>query len=157
VFIACPHRGSNTANRAIGRLTSALVRPSSEIAALRSAVTALNGLEIFQPTYRTRMMSSLDNLEPESPVLQTLASLPITPGVPYHSIIGNISPSPNLSNWTDGVVRYESARLDGATSELVVPHTHSSITGKPLVVAEVSRLLKQHLRELVRDTAPTGE
>ena len=144
VFIAGPHRGSNIANRMFGRVTSALVRRSPEIAEMRQRVQELNGPEILQPTFRTRMMSSIDNLEWGSPMLQAMVRLPIDPGVPFHSIMGNIFAQHDPERWTDGVVEYRSAHLDGAASELVVPHTHSC-QDKPVVIAEVSRILKEHL------------
>ena len=49
VFIATPHRGANMANRAIGRISSALVRRSPRIRALREAIEDDNGIEVFQP------------------------------------------------------------------------------------------------------------
>jgi pimeloyl-ACP methyl ester carboxylesterase len=147
VFIAAPHQGSELANRLLGRLSSALVRPSKRIAELRDAVIAQNGLEVLRPEYRRRMINSIDNLEWESPMLQALAALPLAPGIPYHSIIGNINPIGDSSRWNDGVVRFASAHLDGAVSEAIVPYTHSGCTKGPQSIAEVRRILFLHLGE----------
>jgi pimeloyl-ACP methyl ester carboxylesterase len=145
VFIATPHRGANMANRVIGRVSSALVRRSPRIREMREAIEADNGIEVFQPEYRRRMLSSIDNLEWDSPTLKTLARLPLAPGVPYHSIVGNISHRDDLDRVTDGVVSYESAHFDGAESEVLVPYRHSRCTAKPEPIAEVRRILQLHL------------
>ncbi len=60
----------------------------------------------------------------ESPILKTLSELPIAPGVPYHSIVANLFPGGPPGLWTDGVVSYESAHLDGAESEVMIRHNH---------------------------------
>ena len=112
VFIATPHRGANMANRVIGRVSSVLVRRSPRIREYRESIEEANGLEVFQPTYRNRMLSSIDNLEWDSPMLKTLARLPLAPGVPYHSIVGDITGRDDLDRVSDGIVKYESAHFD---------------------------------------------
>ena len=144
VFIAAPHRGSNTANQLIGRLGSALVRRPGDVAAIHAEIIALNGPEVFQPSFRRRPPSSIDNLTWESPVLKTLVDLPIAPDVPYHSIIANLFPNAPTGLWTDGVVSYPSAHLDGAESEIVVRHNHFA-NEMPEAIAEVQRILRLHL------------
>ena len=52
VFIAAPHRGSNTANQWIGRLGSSLIRRPGALAAIHDEIYALNGPAVFQPAYR---------------------------------------------------------------------------------------------------------
>lgn len=156
VFVAAPHRGSSLANQLFGRFSSALVRPSPRIAELRDALTALNGPDVFQPEYRDRMIDSIDNLEWESPMLKTLAGLPLAPGVPYHSIVGNVTSFEDPTRWTDGIVRYSSAHMDGAVSELVVPYRHTQCTTKPQAIAEVRRILLLHLSESTSLMAPDG-
>ena len=44
-------------------------------------------------------------------------------------------------NATDGVVTYQSARLDGVESELVIPFSGHSVQGHPVTVEEVRRIL----------------
>jgi hypothetical protein len=145
VFIATPHHGSNVANRFLGNLAKALTRPSPLIERARRIMIELNGPEIFQPEYRLRPLSSIDNLQWESPILRALRRLPMSPSVPYHSIIANISLFPNKpATWTDSVVQYESAHIDGAASELIVRSNHGC-TGKPETIAEVRRILLLHL------------
>jgi pimeloyl-ACP methyl ester carboxylesterase len=144
VFIAAPHRGSNTANQWIGRVSSALVAGRGEPDRLHDEIMALNGPEVFQPAYRRRAPNSIDNLTSDSPLMQALSELPITPEVPYHSIVANLFPDGPPGLWTDGVVSYESAHLDGAESEIIVRHNHFA-NEAPEATAEVRRILRLHL------------
>ena len=59
-------------------------------------------------------------LSPHDPALLALARLPIA--VPFHSIIGE----KHNGSESDGVVRYASSHLDGATSELIVRSGHNA-------------------------------
>jgi hypothetical protein len=47
----------------------------------------------------------------------------------------------------DGVVKYESAHIEGVESELVVRWGHS-VQGHPKAVGEVRRILLEHLGDL---------
>jgi pimeloyl-ACP methyl ester carboxylesterase len=144
VFIAAPHRGSNTANQLIGRLGSMLVRRPGDLDALHAEIVALNGPDVLQPFYRRRPPSSIDNLAWESPILKALSELPMAPGVPYHSIVANLFPEGPPSLWTDGVVSYESAHLDRSESEIMIQHNHFA-NDTPEATAEVRRILRLHL------------
>ncbi|MFO0949806.1 MAG: alpha/beta fold hydrolase [Isosphaeraceae bacterium] len=144
VFIAAPHRGSNTANQLLGRTASALVRRADDINELHAEILRLNGPEVVQPFYRNRPPSSVDNLEWNSPILRTLAELPRAPGVPCHSIVANLFPAAPPRFWTDGVVSYESAHLDDVESEVMVRHNHFA-NDTPEATAEVHRILRLHV------------
>ncbi|MFO0908108.1 MAG: alpha/beta hydrolase [Isosphaeraceae bacterium] len=147
IFIAAPHRGSNTANQFIGRFGSALVRRPSEFESIHEEVVSLNGREVLQPFFQRRAPSSIDNLEWESPILQALARLPIPADIPYHSIVANLTPHLSPRYWTDGVVSYESAHLDGAESEVMVHYNHFA-NGTRDATSEVHRILRLHLTEI---------
>ena len=53
-------------------------------------------------------------------------------------------------NATDGVVTYQSARLDGVESELVIPFSGHSVQGHPVTVEEVRRILLEHAMVVCR-------
>jgi pimeloyl-ACP methyl ester carboxylesterase len=143
VMVAAPHRGSRRANQAIGRLAKRLIRPGRQASDIFHDLTEEHGREVLTPFFRWKIPSTVDNLEPRSPVLSALAARPIAPGVDYHSIIGVLQPTwPKLFRG-DLVVPYSSAHLDGAESELVVPVTHFC-TGEPAVIGEIGRILREH-------------
>ena len=77
---------------------------------------------------------------------QALELLEFAPNVRLHSIIAG--PTPNaLRGSDDNVVKYESAHLDEAESELVYQGTHTDQNSPP-VVAELRRILREHLEDI---------
>ncbi|MFL6529100.1 MAG: hypothetical protein ACJ8KX_01390 [Chthoniobacterales bacterium] len=86
----------------------------------------------------------MHTLSPDDPTLLALARSPIA--VSFHSIIGQKSDRAE----SDGVVRYASSHLDGASSELIVRSGHNAFNN-PDAVGEVIRILGQ---ELQRNPAP---
>ena len=144
IFLAAPHRGSNAANQWVGRLASALIQRPTAFASLHAEILALNGRDVFQPEFQDRPPSGVDNLEWDSPILQALAKLPIPPDIPYHSVVATLVPNAPTRLRTDGVVRYESAHLEGAASEVVVRHNHF-VDRTPEAAAEVHRILRLHV------------
>jgi hypothetical protein len=103
----------------------------------------------------SRGIGSIGNMSPNSEFIQSLAELPIAPGVHAHSIIG-IQKEPKETG-SDGVVSYQSAHLDDVESELVVRSGHSS-QSNPVVVMEGRRILLGHLAELrAREALPQSD
>jgi hypothetical protein len=92
--------------------------------------------------HRGLNFSAVHTLSPRNPVLRSLAELPID--VPFHSIIGQHRPGP-VETSSDGVVKYASAHLDGATSELLVQSDHG-VTNKPQTQTEIKRILQLELQ-----------
>jgi hypothetical protein len=82
-------------------------------------------------------------MTPGSRLVKALAPIPLAPGVTAHSIIpvkGDLPPD----DQGDGVVKYQSAHIDGVESELVVPHSGHSVQGNPIAIEEVRRILVEH-------------
>jgi len=142
VFMATPHRGSPLGDAWYGRLGSSLVRVPSSVNQLRKDVVRLNGRDAFDPEFLEGRQSSIAQLRWENPVLKALHELPISQGVAYHSIVGlQHGQSPETGG--DGVVPYQSAHLEGAMTELVVPSNHSVQETRP-AIAELKRILAEH-------------
>ena len=86
---------------------------------------------------------AISNMTPGSRFIEALAATPIVPGVSAHSIIpvtGDLPPD----GQGDGVVKFESAHIDGVDSELVVPRQGHSAQSNPLAIEEVRRILFDH-------------
>jgi len=66
-------------------------------------------------------------------------TIPITPGIPYHTIMGDRGRG-DAPHSSDGVVPYWSSHMDGAKSELVVPSGHGAHQN-PKAIQEVRRIL----------------
>src|SRR5262249_25989130 len=90
-----------------------------------------------------RMPNSVDTLEPNDRFVEAVNKLPITPGIPYHSIIRDRGRG-DTPNSSDGVVPYWSSHLQGAQSELIVNSDHAA-QYDPEAIREVDRILKLNL------------
>jgi hypothetical protein len=97
-----------------------------------------------------RRSNSVDSLSPKSRFLNAMNTIPMAPGVPYNTIIGDRGrgDSPNSS---DGVVPYWSSHLNGAESEDIVPSGHGAHQN-PQAIAEVLRILKTNARQYATHT-----
>ncbi len=89
-----------------------------------------------------RVPNSVDTLEPNDRFVLAVNKLPLAPGIPYHSIVGDRGRG-DTPNSSDGVVPYWSSHLDGAQSELIVPSDHLALRNAE-AVKEVERILKAY-------------
>lgn len=141
VFVATPHHGALLASGRIGAIATWLVTlPVGAISRAAEAVTLL-GDEKLKLLLR-RPPTAVDSMNPENPGIQALASLPVSPRIPAHSIIAVEGDGPK-GEGDDGVVAYKSAHINEAVSELVVRSDHSC-QGKPEVIEEIRRILLEH-------------
>jgi pimeloyl-ACP methyl ester carboxylesterase len=141
IFIASPLRGSNMATGLISTLANIFIRePALSSQASQEMLLATSTRE--EELKPKRRANSVDSLSPKSRFLNAMNSIPMTPGVPYNTIIGDRGrgDSPNSS---DGVVPYWSSHMKGAETEHIVPSDHSAHQN-PQAIAEVLRILKQH-------------
>jgi pimeloyl-ACP methyl ester carboxylesterase len=142
IFISTPHRGSKFASGWIGRIGAGLVRTPQLFTSLYASTKPLL---VADPAARrlNRMPNSVDTLEPNDRFVQAVNKLPITPGIPYHSIMGDRGRG-DTPNSSDGIVPYWSSHLDGARSELIVNSDHGA-QYNPQAIREVARILKKNL------------
>ena len=145
VFIGTPHRGSVIAQRAVGRLGSMLVDQPIDLE-LGHRKLLCDNPDVFSREYSNRIPTSIDILEPKSPLLFAVNSLPLDPKIQMHSIIGR-------GRWmlgsgdSDGVVPVTSARQEGAISEMLVHEKHTDLTKNALVIAELLSILREHCKQ----------
>jgi pimeloyl-ACP methyl ester carboxylesterase len=149
IFISGPHRGSDIASNPLGRFASSLVKAPVKLLkagpeVVRAVATDGDSLKL------KRIPNSVDTLAPNNGFVMAINTLPITPGIPYHSIMGDRGKGGNKDRTkpesSDGVVPYWSSHLDGAQSELIVPAPHSAHQN-PQAIAEVRRILDDHAGE----------
>jgi hypothetical protein len=147
IFIATPHRGSFMAKSFVRNLVRKLISAPSTI--VQTGKTMLQPTEGFKmPAILSggKMPTSLDSMSPKNPFLLKLADIPPAPGVKVHSIIA-IDGKEQPPDGDDKVVKYTSAHVDYAESELVVRSFHSC-QDKPATIEEVRRILHEHLNSL---------
>jgi pimeloyl-ACP methyl ester carboxylesterase len=142
IFISTPHRGSKMASGWIGRLGASLVHTPRLFTPIYASVKPLL---IADPAARplNRMPNSVDTLEPNDRFVQAVNKLPIAPGIPYHSIMGDRGRG-DTPNSSDGIVPYWSSHLTGAQSDLIV-HSDHGAQYNPEAIREVARILKLNL------------
>jgi len=90
-----------------------------------------------------RMPNNVDTLEPNDRFVRAVNKLPITRGIPYHSIMGDRGRG-DTPNSSDGIVPYWSSHLEGAESELIVNSDHGAQYNQQ-AIREVERILKENL------------
>lgn len=155
ITIGTPHRGSKFVNQSTQWLAEKLINLPQKLVLGRQQVIR-NNPGMFRDATMLNIENSIDSLSPKSPVFPVMLASYRAPWVKYHNIIGMI-PEKGLTGWlaagTDGVVSYESAHVEDAESELIVPADHTTVHAHPLAVLEVKRILLLHLAELRGDAA----
>jgi hypothetical protein len=142
VYIATPHHGSFLAARRLAGFAAGLVEvPGRLVDRTVDLVRASPDAELRRAF--EHMPTSIDNMRPSHPFTKSLSSLSEAPWVSAHSIIAVRRDGPPEGQ-SDGVVAFESARIEGVASELVVRSGHST-QGNPHTIAEVKRILREHL------------
>jgi len=139
IFISTPHRGSLLASNWIGRFGTRLIKTPSFLADMRDSFVSILTVD-SAALQLNRIPNSIDTLAPNDRFVMEINKFPITPGIPFHSIIGDRGKG-DTPNSSDGVVAYWSSYLDGAQSELIVPANHNA-PRNPQAIAEVRRILK---------------
>jgi len=145
IFISGPHRGSEMATGWVGRLASRLIKSPAMLLKIGTEVKSA----MLQDSTILRLGSvpnSVDTLAPNNRFVKLINTVPLTPGIPYDSIMGDRGKGGNKDHTppvsTDGIVPYWSSHLDGAQSELIVPSNHSAHQN-PQAIAEVRRILRE--------------
>jgi pimeloyl-ACP methyl ester carboxylesterase len=148
IFLATPHHGSGLSPGLPGQLAIKFIQlPQKMISAAQDLAKENPGAPAGKEISRYRRLpTSIDLLAPGDPALELLAARTAPPGVLFHSVVG-IS-SGKAPTGSDGVVPYESAHLEGAASEIIVPADHMNVHHHPRAVLEVRRILLEHLRSL---------
>jgi pimeloyl-ACP methyl ester carboxylesterase len=144
IFIASPLRGADTAGGWIGRLASRLVQLPADMASI-GAEEVRYDKEANAPDYLDRFPDSVDTLSPEDIFVRALNTVPLTPGIPHHTIAGDRGRG-DAPNSSDGVVPYWSSHLPSAESEKIVPSDHNAQQNAQ-AIEEVARILKVHSAE----------
>ena len=147
VFLAAPHRGTPVARWKLARWIGGLIRlPLTLLEEGKNITDSMQGKNAV-PGTPTHLPNSIDNLSDTDPFIKASSTLPISPNVRYHTIVGVYKAKGPLSDSDDGVVPYTSSHLDGAESELAVPSWHD-VQETPQAIIELRRILRLHASAL---------
>jgi len=145
VFLSGPHRGAEMAGSWLGRIGAMLVKAPTTL--IKVAKDMKNLVQADPSALKVNHIpNSVDTLAPNNRFVKIINTIPITPGIPYHSIIGDRGRG-DTPNSSDGLVPYWSSHLAGAQSELIVPSNHSA-QRNPEAMAEVGRILRLHANKI---------
>jgi pimeloyl-ACP methyl ester carboxylesterase len=150
ITIGTPHRGSTLSRQTTQWLLGKLIDLPKMLVETQQELFRDNP-KAFPEQSLLRIRTSIDSLSPAAAVFPVMLASPSGPWVRYHNIIGQV-PQDGLFGYFagdgDGVVALESAHLENAASEIVVPADHTTVQSHPLAVLEVRRILLEHLSEL---------
>ena len=143
IFLATPQQGSYLAGpQLVRRMAAYFVRLPSDVVRVSTNMAtyaAAGDTDIAL----TRMPTSIDNMSPGNPFIKTIAKISVSPPVISHSIIAVQEDGP-LEDASDGVVKYQSAHVEGVESEKIVRSPHSGMQDAPVTIEEVRRILIEH-------------
>lgn len=146
IFISGPHRGSELASGWVGRMASRLIKVPTMFLKVGAEVSQMMMTQDSTMLRLRNLPNSVDTLAPNNRFVKLINTVPITSGIPYHSIMGDRGKGGNKDHTppesSDGVVPYWSSHLEGAQSELIVPSNHSAHQN-PQAIAEVRRILRE--------------
>jgi pimeloyl-ACP methyl ester carboxylesterase len=143
IFLATPHRGSYVSGSWFAHQAAKLIQAPLALTKLGKDLATLDR-DAFAIRRMQGRVTAVDNMTPGNPFVKTLVQLPIAPGVTAHSIIP-VKGEGNPAGQNDGVVEYDSAHIDGVASEVVVTRQNHSCQMNPHTIAEVRRILLEHL------------
>jgi pimeloyl-ACP methyl ester carboxylesterase len=151
ITIGTPHRGSEFANDTTRWLGRKLIRVPTKLMQGKHQLIARNP-GFFRPDAPLDISTSIDSLAPNSPLLPVLLTAHHGSWVKYNNIMGEVPDEGFFkliaSGKGDGVVTLDSAKLDNAESQIVVPADHSMVHRHPQSILEVRRILLQQVAEL---------
>ena len=153
IFIATPHRGSFLTEFSVAGLLGRFITLPARIVVLGTQMATRNANDFkFDPN--TLETGSLLGMTPSNPVIEAMAATPVAPGIHANSIIAVAGSAP-IESGDDGVVKYESAHVDGVESEYIVRSGHST-QSNPYTIEEVRRILLRHAADACT-RLPCGE
>ncbi len=158
IFLSTPHGGSYLTQSVPGWIAEQIVSiprrlvdpigTLTDVERMMRGVLRVAGIVDWSPE---NLPTSLTSMTPGSASQKWVSSLPFGKEVHVHSIVATRSGRAGPGE-SDGVVAWESAHLAQAESEIVVASGHSA-QGHPEVIAEVRRILLEHL---AAGSAPAG-
>lgn len=142
VYYSTPHRGSEVARKGIAGVISRTAKLPGNVVQFTSNFLDPR-IQSSLAVPQKEKVTSVQSLEPGSPMLSAMDHSPYKKGVIYHSIMGDRGKGDTPES-SDGIVPYWSALQAGARSELIVPSDHKSYR-HPEGIRELRRILREHV------------
>lgn len=149
IFLATPHRGTDFADRWFTKAARKIIRlPGAFLTAIGDALIDEDPSlrELWKHIDHSLIQNGPSDLSHQSKFIGLTENIMPRPDLPFHSIIGNNTGLDDPLKINDDVVPYQSAHLQGASSEKILKGSHS-IQETPEAVLELRRILRLHLSE----------
>ncbi len=143
IFLSTPHHGSYIAGNWLAHQVARFIALPAEVTKAAGELAAIDGSKLGGSAGTE---TSVLDMTPGHPFVETLHSIPIASKVRAHSIVAVTDPTEPRHEADDGVVEYSSAHIDDVESELVVTSAHSC-QDNPHTIREVRRILLEHIAE----------
>jgi len=88
IFISAPLRGSDLASNWVGRIGSSLVKTPRTLLSAGNSIIKITTFQSGDLKLK-RIPNSVDTLAPNNRFVKAINTIPITPGIPYHTIMGD--------------------------------------------------------------------
>lgn len=151
ITIASPYGGSRYSNPFTRWLSGTLIWLPSRTLQLSRLVFEQNPVSWWNRILTPR--TSLDSLTKKSAVLTLIRQSTVPQDVKHHNIVG-VDRGRSRDKWSDGIVSYRSAHRGDVASEMMVRAGHSRVHRHPEAIAEVRRILVEHLSESNQQQVP---
>lgn len=154
ITIGTPHRGSHFSNDLTRWLGRKVISLPTKMLNGRQQVVAQNP-GYFRKNSPLDITTSIESLDPSSPLVPVLLTAESGKWVHHHNIAGRVPDNgfigtviDKFGNDGDGVVALTSAKCDDAESQIIVPADHTSVHRHPNSILEVRRILLEQIAEL---------
>jgi len=151
VTIATPFKGSGYANAFTRWIGGSLVSLPNTTSSLSQLIFRQNNQSMWDRIFAPR--TSLDSLNKNSAVVRLVNHTTVPENVKHHNVVG-VKKRNSESHLTDGVVRLKSASREDAETQIQVKASHSEVQRHPETIAEVRRVLLDHLEDVNRKRYP---
>ncbi len=151
VTIASPFNGSGYANRFTQWLSGSIISLPNTTSRLSQLIFKQNNQSMWDRIIAPR--TSLDSLNKNSAIIKLVNQTSTPEVVNDHNVVG-ISSGTSINDWTDGVVRLRRASRADPDSQIRVKASHGEVHRHPQTIAEVRRILHEHLIDLKRRKYP---
>lgn len=146
IFISTPHRGSFLATNWVSSMLQRVITLPFTILSPFTEIFSKTQWAVKDARMIGNVPRSTDNMNPAHPFIQIFSSIPLAPRIAAHSIIAVDNPEDPQEEWSDGVVKYSSAHVEGVASEHIV-HSGHSAQENPQAIEEVRRILRENLHD----------
>lgn len=150
VTIGTPHRGSRFANEYTRWLARKIIKLPQMSVSIGNTIVQQNP-NVFKRSQLLTVANGIDSLASDSPIFPVMLEAKYAPDVKFHNIIGVLEDPSLLQSQSgpgDGVVNYNSAKMQDVESEHVIDAEHTTIHMTGQAMFEVRRILLEHMREI---------